>query len=183
MGRSAAGKGTQAKLLIEHLGQDNVLYIEPGNSLRELVNQTNHTARLAKAAMERGERSASFLAVWAWSNLLVNNFRGDQHLVFDGAARSLIEAEALDTALDLYGINKREIVFLEVNRAVSLERLAGRGRIDDRDTTGNEKRLDWFDRDVVPVLDYYHSQPRYRFTAIAGDQSVAAIATEIARLV
>ncbi len=181
IGRSGSGKGTQAALLIKHLQSQNaepVIYLETGRYVRELINQPTYSGQLAKTISEGGERQPDFLAIYLWADFLVNNLASSEHLVFDGTPRSLVEAQALDTAVAFYKLAKPRVIFLDVSVARARERLANRGREDD-DKDGIEKRLGWYERDVEPVIDYYRRHSGYQFVRIDGDQAVAVIHEEI----
>ncbi len=185
IGRSGSGKGTQAELLIKHLtmtDSKSVVYLETGRYVRELLKQPTYSGRLAKIVSERGERQPDFLAVYLWSNFLVNNLRGDEHLIFDGTPRSLVEAQALDTAMIFYQRAKPFVIFLDITAAGARERLTNRGRHDD-DQDGIEKRLAWYERDVEPVVDYYRRHSGYRFVRIDGEQSIETIHEDIKKSV
>lgn len=184
IGRSGSGKGTQAELLINHLRGLNstpTVYLETGRYVREFINRSTHSGRLAKAVSESGSRQPDFLAIYLWSDWLINNLAGDENIVFDGTPRSLVEAQALDTALTFYQRVKPQVIFLDVAPDRARDRLKERGRHDD-DNAGIEKRLSWYENDVAPVLDYYRQNPKYLFTQINGHQTIEAINNEIVKL-
>jgi len=184
IGRSGSGKGTQAELLIKYLkqtSQASVFYLETGRYVRELISQPTYSSRLAKAVSEIGERQPDFVAIYLWANFLIDNLVGGEHLVFDGTPRSLVEAQALDTAVAFYKLAKPRVIFLDVSAARARARLANRGREDD-DKDGIEKRLGWYERDVEPVIDYYRRHSGYQFVRIDGDQEVEMIHGEIKKL-
>lgn len=185
IGRSGSGKGTQAELLIKYLERvqrGQVLYLETGRYVRELISRPNYSGQLARAVSDRGERQPDFIAVYLWSRFLINNLAGTgEYLIFDGTPRSLVEAQALDTAVAFYKLEKPLVIFLDVSAACARERLASRGREDD-DQDGIEKRLSWYERDVEPVIDYYRRHSGYQFVRIDGDQDVETIHEEIKKL-
>lgn len=186
MGRSGCGKGTQAKLLMEHLAKESpehsVYYLETGQKFRDFLNAPYHASVLAKKIMDAGERQPDFLAIYMWSHLLVENMKGDEHLVLDGTPRSLVEAQALGTALSFFNRADARIIHINISREQAEERLRARGRGDDAES-GIQKRLDWFDRDVVPALEYYRAHPEYHFFEINGEQSVEAVNAELMRAI
>src|SRR3989344_5759433 len=168
IGRSGSGKGTQAELLIKYLkqtSQASVFYLETGRYVRELISQPTYSSRLAKAVSEIGERQPDFVAIYLWANFLIDNLVGGEHLVFDGTPRSLVEAQALDTAVAFYKLAKPRVIFLDVSAARARARLANRGREDD-DKDGIEKRLGWDERDVGAAIDYYRRHSGYQFVRI-----------------
>jgi len=181
IGRSGSGKGTQAKHLINYLESNTespVLYVETGRYFRELLNQPTHTANLARAVSERGDLQPSFLASYLWSHLLIDNFTGIEHLVFDGTPRTLNEAQALDTALKFYKRERPKVILLNVDTECATSRLLARRRPDDSEE-GVKKRLAWYESDVLPAVEYYRAHSGYQFIEISGDRSIEEIHDKI----
>ncbi|KKS77349.1 MAG: Adenylate kinase 1 [Parcubacteria group bacterium GW2011_GWC1_43_11b] len=184
IGRSGCGKGTQANLLIDHLkqtgqlGDCQLLYAETGSRLRDFVKNSNHSSQLAKMMMDTGRRLPDFLAIWSWSNFMIDNLTNNEWLVFDGTPRSLNEAKSLHTALDFYGYTQKHIFYIDVSREETKKRLLARGRADDTDEE-IDKRLDWFDADVLPAVDYYEKNSDYTFHRINGEQSVEDVSRDL----
>jgi adenylate kinase family enzyme len=84
----------------------------------------------------------------------------------------------LDTALSFYS-RTATVVYLDVSREWALERLHQRGRSDDLDVLENEKRMNWFEKDVVPVVSFYQNNPRYTLLTINGNRSIEEVAQDI----
>ncbi len=182
IGRSGSGKGTQAELLKEALvakPDAKLYYLEAGARFREFVAGDSYSSGLAKDIMAAGKRQPDFLAVWMWSHLLVENLQGGETLIFDGTPRSLIEAQALDSALAFYGIADRHVIYLDISREEAIKRLSLRGRADDQTVADINKRLDWFDADVIPAVHFYEAHSNYQLLKINGEQSVEAIQSEL----
>ena len=183
IGRSGCGKGTQAKLLIDKLKKDDperpVLYIESGDRFRTFVSGTSHSSRLAKEIMDKAERQPDFLAVWNWSHLLVENLMGDEHLIFDGTPRSKLEAETLHTALRFYGRGRVNVVYVDISIEETKKRMVARGRLDDKRPGDIEKRLAWFDSDVLPAINYYKASDDYRLIHLNGEQTIEAVQSDL----
>ncbi len=180
IGRSGSGKGTQANLLTERLRPTPVIYIEPGEHIRKFIQTDSLAARAAEEIMRQGERHPSFLPIWLWSDILLNKFTGNEVLIFDGAARALIEAEALDGALHFFKIKQPMVIFLDVSVETATQRLVDRGRVYDSEEE-NRKRFVWFERDVKPVIDYYRAnQDYYRLLTIDGHKTIEEIQQAIA---
>ena len=182
MGRSGCGKGTQAKLLMERLAKESpehaIYYLETGQKFRDFLNAPYHASELAKKSMDAGERQPDFLAIYMWSHLLVENMKGDEHLVMDGTPRSLLEAQALGTALTFFNRPDARIIHINISRQEAEARLRARGRGDDAES-GIQKRLDWFDRDVMPAIEYYRSHPEYHLYEVNGEQEIEAVQAEL----
>lgn len=184
VGRSGSGKGTQADLLTKYFASQQPpiphYYLETGSSLRTLAASETLSGRAAKEAMMQGFLPA-FLAVRAWANAFVEKLTGIENLVIDGTPRTTIEADALETAFKFYHYEQPVILDLEVPREVVTARLKKRGRYDDTDD-GIVKRLDAFDRQVTPIIEYYKSHSGYRYCLINGDRSIDEIHQEILTL-
>ncbi len=176
--------------MIKRLTEDGIisadhpmLHSESGSRFRAFVKQDNYLASVIKAGMERGERLPDASAVWNWFGFLVENFTGKEHLIFDGSPRSVLEAQTLDTALKFLERNKPVVIYLAISREESkrrlLKRAANEGRADDGNLADIERRIDWFERDVAPALDYYRTNGDYLFLEIDGEQSREKIHEDI----
>jgi len=183
IGRSGSGKGTQARLLQEYIRDidpdSHLLYIETGAKFREFLKEDTYTTKLSQEIYERGDLQPDFLAIRIWSEILRNEFKGDEHLIFDGTPRQIREAHVLESALEFYKRNDIYIVYPNVSREWSEKRLVSRGRKDDQDMNDIKKRLDWYDDKVAPVIEYYRANPRYKFLDIKGEQTIEEVHEEI----
>ncbi len=184
IGRSGSGKGTQAKLLETYIGKQDsekraFLHIETGARFREFIEQDTYSSNLAKEVMKSGERQPDFLAVWMWSHLFVENLNNsNDHWIIDGTPRSLSEAQVLDTTFSFYKREKPIVIYINVSREWSEKHLLSRGRTDDT-REDIEKRLNWFDRDVVPAIEYYKNDSKIRLIEVQGEQSIENVHQQI----
>jgi adenylate kinase family enzyme len=180
--RSGGGKGTQIALLEEHIKDNSmgeVFHLEAGDEFREFISGNTYSSNLAKEINDKGELQPAFLAVWAWSNEFIKNLKKEHILMIDGTPRKLIEAKLLEEALDFYGREKIKIVFINVSREWAIERMKERKRKDDKSFESIAKRLDWFDDQVLPVLDYFKKNDNYEILEINGEQTIGAVHREI----
>ena len=182
LGRSGCGKGTQADLLMKELTIKDpaipIFYLEAGRKFREFIAGHNYSNQLAKDLMAEGEPQPSFLAVWNWAHLLIENLTGQEHLIIDGTPRLLDEARVFNTAIKFYQRRRPTVVHLNVSRVWSEQRLLARARFDDTTELIN-KRLDWFEHDVIPTLEYFQTQSDYRFLEINGEQTIEQVQTDL----
>lgn len=180
-GRSGCGKGTQADLLRKKLSLTElpVFYLQTGARFREFIEQDVLTAQLSRDLMTHGERQPSFLAVWLWTHYFMERATLDEHWIIDGAPRTLVEAMVLDSILDFYKRPQPTVVYLNVSRAWSEVRLQERGRADDKTLTEIGRRMEWFETDVVPAVEFYRTNPRYSFIEINGEQPIETVHKEI----
>lgn len=185
IGRSGCGKGTQAELLMDSfkktgvLSSAPILYIETGDRFREFVKGENFSSTLAQKINADGRRQPDFLACAMWTEVLIAQLTGKEHVVLDGTPRSILEAEVLTTALDFYSFEKKIIIHLDVSRAWSEERLRSRGRADDSNMEKISKRLDWFDADVVPALEFFEKSPKFDLVSVSGEHPIEEVHSSI----
>lgn len=183
IGRSGAGKGTQSKKVMEYLESEKtgiiVYYLETGAHFREFVKGESYTSARSKVIYYKAERQPDFLAVWNWADLLVRYFTDSMHLVMDGMPRSLSEAQILRTALDFYGIKNLQVIHVNVSPEWSRDRLNERHRLDDKSPEEIEKKIAWFDTDVLPAIEYFKQDPFYSFIEVNGEQAIDDVYNEI----
>lgn len=182
IGRSGSGKGTQVTFLKERLSEASsmpVLYIETGDKFRHFIAEEGMSQVLSREIYAKDIRQPDFLACFMWSEALIEDMKTPSHVIFDGTPRSLTEARLLDTALSFYGFNPVQVIYLNVSREWSKERLLARGRQDDKTEEKINKRLDWFDADVMPAIEYYRSSKNHRFLDVNGEQEIEKVAADI----
>lgn len=183
-GRSGSGKGTQAELLLAYLKERDperkIVHIETGARFRELMEHDNFTSKRIKEILACGDLLPEFLPIWVYTDYLVQHFTGDEHIVIDGAARRIAEAPIIEDAIKFYSESKPYIIFLDVSRERSKEHLLKRGRDDDGEA-GIERRLNWFETSVGPVVEYFRTSPHVEFIEIDGEQSIEKIHEDIVK--
>lgn len=183
IGRSGCGKGTQAILLREHFKKQNpktdIFYLETGAEFREFIGGEKYSSKLSSKVYLSGDRQPDFLAIFIWSQILIENLKGGEHLIIDGTPRSLDEAKILDTALSFYERKNPIVVYLNISKEAAEERLRARKRIDDKDDGKNDKRLSWFETDVSPAIEFLKNNPRYHFLEVDGENSPEEIHEEV----
>ena len=182
IGRSGCGKGTQVELLQKVLKEKDpteIFYLETGERFRDFIEQDGYSSKLAKAIYESGDRQPDFLAIWMWSHFLIESFKGTEHLIADGTPRSLSEAIAFITAMKFYKRGSVTVIYLNVGRQWAEERLKSRRRFDDVDFAKVGKRLNWFDKDVIPAVEYFKTSSDVNFLDINGERTIEEIHQEI----
>jgi len=182
IGRSGCGKGTQIDLLSERLKKDTpdigINYISTGKDLRKFWAEEGYSQTLSKEIVENGDLQPEFLVTYLWGKDLVEDMKGNEHLILDGTPRRLNEAEVLDSAIRFYKRENPIVIYMNVSREWAIDRLMGRGRADDT-VEGVSKRLDWFDRDVIPAIEYLKNNSTYKFLDINGEQTIEEVNKEI----
>lgn len=183
-GRSGSGKGTQARLLAQFLNEKTerkALYIETGQRFREFIERNkSFSSVLTRDVIENGGLMPEFLPIWIWTDFLVNNFTGEEHLVLDGLSRRIDEAPILENALRFYRREHTFVVYLNVSREKAFTMMKSRGREDDTDLYINN-RLDWFENTVMPVINHFKSREGFQFLDINGEQTIEKVQEDILR--
>ncbi len=118
LGRAGGGKGTQAKLLMEHFG---LFYIGSGELLRERVKQDDFTGQKTGQTMKIGALVPTSLIFMLWINRLeeIKKQKGDDFkgIVFDGSPRKLIEMQLLEESLKWYEWDKNfKAILVDISR-------------------------------------------------------------------
>lgn len=179
-GRSGCGKGTQAKLLADYLKKKerDVLYIETGNAFRELIKGESLTSKNIQNILKDGHLIPVFLPIWVWTDFMIKNFSGKEDMVLDGVCRRFEEAVALDSAFDFYKIEELNIILMNVSKEWSYTRMMERKRADDTPEK-IQNRLDWYERDVLPSIEYFKNKTKYNFIEINGEQTIEEVHKDI----
>lgn len=184
IGRSGCGKGTQADLLMNRINEldshkRQILYVETGDRFRSFIRDEGYSSKLSKIIYEKDTRQPDFLACYMWGEMLISELEKDMHIVFDGAPRSLPEAAIISTAMEFYKREQPTVIYINVSRQWSEDRLLGRGRMDDTSLTKINKRLDWFDKDTLPVIEYFKTNKLYKFIEVNGEQPIEKVCSDI----
>lgn len=189
-GRSGCGKGTQATVLKEYLQRHDpecaertgkpkrgVLTVETGKELRAFIDaraDKNHSAKLVKTVLDHGGLLPEFLPIWIWTSYFVEHAKGDEHWILDGLSRRPSEAPVLDGAFKFYKREKPFVLLIDVSRKWSMARLLARGRHDDSEAEIT-KRLNWFDENVLPTIEFFRNNSDYRFITVDGEQTIEEV--------
>lgn len=171
-GAPGSGKGTQAERLVQAHG---IPQISTGDLLRAAVAAGTELGRQAKAAMDAGELVADEVVIGMIRKRLAEA-DAVAGFILDGFPRSLPQAEALDDLLESLGRPLQRVIHLEVDNEEIVERLLARGRADDREDT-IRNRLQVFDRQTQPLIEYYRNQGK--FTRVVGSGALDDIHARI----
>lgn len=181
LGAPGAGKGTQAKMLIEKY---RIPQISTGDILRKAVADGTPLGKEAKAIMERGELVPDKIVL----GLVEERLKQDDcknGFILDGFPRNTAQAEALDKLLNDLNMPLDSALSVDVPKEDLMKRLTGRrtckncqqmyniyysppkkegvcdkcgGELFQRDDDKEEtikKRLDVYEAQTAPLIDYY----------------------------
>lgn len=158
-GPPAAGKGTQAKRLVEKHG---FIQLSTGDMLRAARASGSELGQRVAKIMDEGGLVSDEIVIDLIDEQLTNN-AGAPGFIFDGFPRTVGQAEALDELLTKRGTEVHRVIRLVVDEAQLLERVTKRfeeqGRKDDNPETFSA-RLAKYNEDTAPLLPIYCDQDK-----------------------
>jgi adenylate kinase len=122
VGAQGSGKGTQAQRLMARLRLESCA---SGELLRRAMAQGTPLGQAAKPYMDRGELVPDDLIIGLVLDCIMGTGAG-RGVILDGFPRNVAQARALDERLAERHARIDWAVYLEVPRALLLERLSGR---------------------------------------------------------
>ena len=181
LGKQGAGKGTQAKRLAEHY---EISHLSTGDMFREQAAQGTAFGLEAKRYMDEGDLVPDDIVIGVVEECLAPGGPLGNGFVLDGFPRTLHQAKELDRVL---GDQLDLALNIDVPYEVVLDRLAGRrvcencqrvyhvnmpptrdwicdtcgGNVVQRDDDKPEaidRRLQLYDQETVPIIDYYRDR-------------------------
>jgi adenylate kinase len=177
-GPPGAGKGTQAKMIVEKYALD---HISTGAVIREEIELATPLGLQVKETIARGELAPDNMVLG-----LVDEYLG-QHpnpagYIFDGFPRTEVQAREFDKMLHV-----DVMLSLEVPERELIDRLLRRahdsGRADDMNIEVIKNRLKVYRQQTAVVADYYRAQGKYAPVDGVGpiEEIFARLCTEIDR--
>ena len=186
LGKQGAGKGTQAVRLAEHY---SLAHLSTGDLFREQAKVGTAFGLEAKRFMDRGELVPDEIVIGVIEECLAPGGQLSDGFVLDGFPRTRMQAVELERVLTDRPLDV--VIHLDVPREIVLERLSARrvcrnngghiysvnkppkqnwtcdlcgGEVVQRDDDMPEainKRLDTYERDTRPIIDYYREVGRH----------------------
>ncbi|WP_293907986.1 adenylate kinase [Phenylobacterium sp.] len=175
-GPPAAGKGTQAKRLVD--GR-NMVQLSTGDMLRAAIASGSELGQRVSGIMQRGELVSDEIVVELIEQRLPEA-EAAGGAIFDGFPRTLPQAEALDVMLKGRGSQIDLVLRLKVDDEALKSRIAGRfaesGRPDDNPESFLV-RLNAYNVQTAPLLPYYQGQGK--LTEVDGMGTMDTVAAGI----
>lgn len=135
LGLPGAGKGTQAKRIVEKY---HLTAISTGEMLREATKEKDTFGLRVQEYMNKGE-----LVPDEWINSLVKSRLQEKDVengfVLDGYPRTLQQAKVLEAYLQSQNQNLDAVFFLDVSQDTLKHRLAQRGNLRSKEKQGNSQ--------------------------------------------
>ena len=182
-GPPGAGKGTQAKRLVEERGY---VQLSTGDMLRAAKASGSDLGQRVAAIMDAGSLVPDAIVNELIEDAL-DRHAGAPGFIFDGFPRTVAQAEALDALLVRRGQGIDIVVRLEMDSDALLARIARRfhdqGRADDNPDSF-KVRLKAYADQTAPLVPYYQAQGK--LVGLDGMRSMeevgAAVAAAIDRI-
>lgn len=175
-GPPAAGKGTQARRLVEQRG---LVQLSTGDMLRAAIASGSDLGKRVEGILARGELVTDEIVIGLIEDRLPDL---DAHGggIFDGFPRTVAQAQALDAMLERRSHRIDIVIRLVVDDEALKARVARRflesGRADDNPESF-AVRLAAYNRDTGPLCPYYEAQGK--LVALDGMQGVEEVAAAI----
>jgi adenylate kinase len=183
LGPPGAGKGTQAKRLVERF---NAIQLSTGDMLRAAVATGTPVGLRAKDIMARGDLVPDDVVVAIVADR-ISEPDARHGFILDGFPRTVAQAEALDRMLEQKGLALDAVIELKVNETALLSRIEGRAasmaargealRADDNPESF-KKRLEAYRVQTAPLAGYYAGKGMLR--AVDGMASIDDVTAAIA---
>jgi len=204
MGPPGAGKGTQAKKLVEKL---DMRHLSSGDILRARRAGGSALARELAKYMDSGRLVPDELVVKVMASELSANSGGG--LLLDGFPRTVRQAEAMDDELAKAGKAIDAVVVMDAAEELILKRITGRRscpscgkayhvefmpprndmvcdecgtalvhREDDSEQVVR-RRLETYRRQTEPVIDYYRSRPGLAVIEVDGGRNADDVLADL----
>jgi adenylate kinase len=188
LGPPGAGKGTQAKRMIERYG---IPQISTGDMLRAALKEGTPLGLEAKKFMDQGQLVPDSVVIGLVKERIQKSDCAKGYML-DGFPRNVSQAEALDKMLAELGQKVDNVISIEVPSQELLGRLTGRRtcrscgagfhimfdppkkdgvcdkcsgelyqRDDDNEATV-KSRLEVYDKQTKPLIDYFQKQAKLR---------------------
>ena len=181
-GPPGAGKGTQAKILIE---QFNIVQISTGDMLREEVKSETDLGKLAKVIMDKGDLVSDEIIMSMIENRITKP-DCENGFILDGFPRTFNQAVNLDALLKNLNLKIDKVIEINVNEKLLLQRILKRASENQsiRDDDNSEilkNRITVYKKDTLPVLEYYRKLNKL-FT-IDGMQNIEEVSKDIQKFI
>ena len=204
LGPPGAGKGTQARILVDGRG---MIQLSTGDMLRAARTSGTEMGQKVAAVMDRGDLVTDEIVI----GLIEEQLEGDHGggFIFDGFPRTLAQADALGALLERHGTSLDAVIEMKVDdealvaRIVARSTCAGCGevyndqtkpipadgkctncgsdsfkrRADDNEESLKQRLMEYYKK-TSPLIGYYYAKGDLR--SVNGLGEIDEVASEIA---
>ncbi len=175
-GPPGAGKGTQAKYLVNKL---NNIQISTGEILRNEMKKNSNIGKMISQDMNDGKFVNDEIVNKLIEEIVFDPTKKNK-LIFDGYPRSISQAKNLDLLLAKSNQKIDYVFFLNVSKEIIIERIEKRKTLENRqDDQQNTimSRYETYMKTTKPVLNYYSKNSN--FIEIDGTLKIDEITAKI----
>ena len=175
-GPPGAGKGTQAKFLVDKL---NCFQVSTGDMLREEIKKDTEIGKKIIKNMNDGKFVEDEIVNKLLENVIFDVDKSNK-LIFDGYPRTINQAKNLKILLEKSSQKIEYIFFLNVNKESIVKRIEKRKILEKRSDDDADtilKRYDTYMEITKPVLDYYSKNNN--FHEVDGSMEIKEISQKI----
>ena len=175
-GPPGAGKGTQAKYLVNKLGN---FQISTGDILRDEIKNNSDIGKKIINVMNDGRFVNDDIVNELLEKQVFDPIKKNK-LIFDGYPRSINQAKNLDLLLDKSDQKIDFVFFLNVNKETIIKRIQKRKILEKRSDDELDtilKRYDTYMETTKPVLNFYSKNAN--FHEIDGSDEIEQITNKI----
>jgi len=122
LGPPGAGKGTQARILVEGRA---MVQLSTGDMLREARSSGTDMGRKVADVMDKGHLVTDGIVIGLIREKLISGTAPGGY-IFDGFPRTLAQADALGTLMDEVGQSLDRVIEMQVDDAALVARITGR---------------------------------------------------------
>ena len=204
LGPPGAGKGTQARRLVEERG---MIQLSTGDMLREARTSGTEMGRRVAQVMDRGDLVTDEIVIGLIEERLEAEHAGG--FIFDGFPRTLAQADALEELLERHGETLDAVIELQVDDEALVARITGRAtcascgevfnevtrpvpadgkcpscgstefirRADDNEESLRQRLMEYYKK-TSPLIGYYYCKGKLR--SVNGLADIDEVAASIA---
>ena len=207
LGPPGAGKGTQARRLVEDRG---MVQLSTGDMLRESKDSGTEMGKRVAEVMARGDLVTDEIVI----GLIEEKLTGDQApggFIFDGFPRTLAQADALGALLDRLGMRLDAVIEMQVDDDALVARITARStcagcgevyndisrpipadgrctvcggtefkrRADDNEESLRARLMAYY-KQTSPLIGYYHAKGQ--LSRVDGLAEIETVAAEIGKV-
>ena len=206
LGPPGAGKGTQAKRLVDERG---MVQLSTGDMLREARSSGTEMGKRVAQVMDRGELVTDDIVIGLIEEKLTQ--AEGAGFIFDGFPRTLPQADALGRLLDKVGQHLDAVIEMQVDDAALVARITGRvtcggcgavyhdqthptrvdgvcdacgskdlrRRADDNEASLKQRLMEYYKK-TSPLIGYYYAKGQ--LSSIDGLAEVEAVADAVSKV-
>ncbi len=204
LGPPGAGKGTQARRLVEERG---MIQLSTGDMLREARTSGTEMGRRVAQVMDRGDLVTDEIVIGLIEERLEAEHAGG--FIFDGFPRTLAQADALEELLERHGERLDAVIEMQVDDEALVARITGRAtcascgevfnevtrpvpadgkcpscgstefirRADDNEESLRQRLMEYYKK-TSPLIGYYYCKGKLR--SVNGLADIDEVAASIA---